>query len=109
MIPVVKQAFERAYGEIPEGATCYFCFVNSVSGETEWGNAVIEFYTPNDPCRDRDMWIWDTEEENWISIFELCEDPIPGTQDLSKFPALHYENFCDYRYDEAVKALEAGE
>lgn len=26
MIPVVKQAFERAYGPIPEGATCHVCY-----------------------------------------------------------------------------------
>lgn len=102
--PTVREVFEKAYGAIPDNATCHIGYYDQ-SGEVVWGCAVIEYLMPNNGSQPRQLCYWDSADEEWVSAFDDNEDPIPAQNDLSKNPAYCYENFMDYRFDKAYEEL----
>lgn len=103
--PTVRQVFERAYGPIPEDATCHIGYHDD-SGDVNWGVSVIEYLCKNNPHQYRHLHYWDASDEQWVSAFEDSQDPIPAQNDLSKYEAKYYENFTDSRFDNALWSME---
>lgn len=89
-----KQAFERAYGPIPEGATCHIG-VDECLAVDIYPTVYVPFY--------------DRVIHGKPGGFEIVYNGKPAGPDISDRPASAFIGFFDEAYDNAVRELEAGE